>query len=293
MDELRSRFPTRTITAVLQCAGNRRADLHAIRPVTGDPWAPGAIGNAEWTGVPLADVLRAAGVDETACLHVAFAAFDECRADGRTFRYGVSIPLPKALHPDTLLAFAMNGAPLTPVHGHPLRALVPGYAGVRSPKWLASIEVQEEPSDNPMQALDYKLFPPDVASHTADWTAGVTINEMPVNAAICEPAAGTRLAPGPCTARGWATATGRPITRVDVSPDGGRSWRQARLECRPDQPWSWTLWEATLDLPAGEHELAVRAWDGAGQTQPARAEEVWNFKGYLCAAWHRVRVSVG
>ena len=80
------------------------------------------------------------------------------------------------------------------------------------------------------------------------------------------------------------------MVRVDVSADGGRSWTQAALEHDPDAPWSWTFWQATIDLPKGEHELAVRAWDSAGQTQPALPDDTWNFKGYLSAAWHRVRV---
>lgn len=119
----------------------------------------------------------------------------------------------KALGPEVLLAYAMNGEPLEAEHGAPLRVVVPGYAGVRSPKWLHTITVQDSPSDNPMQADDYKLFPPHVT-------------------------------------------------------------------------------KATSDLPPGEHELAVRAWDAAGQTQPALPDDTWNFKGYLSAAWHRISVVV-
>ena len=293
VDELRERFPRRTVQAVMQCAGNRRADLHRVRPVSGDPWAGGAIGNAAWTGAPLAAVLEAAGAERSPGLHVAFAACDVCEAEGEPFRYGASIPLAKALSPEVLLAYEMNGEPLTPEHGFPLRVVVPGYAGCRSPKWLAGIEVRDGPSDNPMQAKDYKLFPPDVTEATADWERGLTIDEMPLNAAICEPAAGAVLPSGAVTVRGWAVASGRAVARVDLSADGGRTWRQAELERDGDAPWSWVFWRAALDLPAGEHELAVRAWDSAGQTQPDRPEDVWNFKGYLSAAWHRVRVRVG
>ena len=91
----------------------------------------------------------------------------------------------------------------------------------------------------------------------------------------------------------YAIASGRPVARVDVSADGGRSWTQAEIDVPLDGPWAWTLWRAELDLPRGEHELVVRAWDAAGQTQPERPDDVWNFKGYLSAAWHRVPVSVG
>ncbi len=291
--ELRQQFPERTITAVMQCAGNRRADMQSVRPTSGDPWAPGAIGNAEWTGVALADVLRAAGAEADPSFHVAFDACDEVElpTEGR-FSYGASIPMAKAMAPEVLLAYAMNGEPLAPEHGFPLRVVVPGFAGVRSPKWLTAVTVQDRPSDNHMQQRDYKLMPSDVTQDTVDWNKGMTIYDMPLNAAICEPASQAELKAGSQTLRGYAIATARDIMRVDVSSDGGRTWKQADLTHDPDAPWSWTFWTATLDLPKGKHELAVRAWDSAGQTQPARPDDTWNFKGYLSAAWHRVHVSV-
>ncbi len=291
MATLRDRFAHRVVPAVMQCAGNRRADLQAVKPTSGDPWAAGAIGHAVWTGVALADVLKAAGAREEAGLHVAFEACDtvEMPAEGR-FAYGASIPMTKAMSPDVLLAFAMNGEPLAPEHGFPLRVVVPGYAGVRSPKWLAAITVQGEPSDNHMQARDYKLLPAEMTEDTVDWNRGFTIYDMPLNAAICEPAAHAPVRAGRTTLRGYAVATGRGIVRVDVSKDGGGSWSQAELEHDASAPWSWTFWTAALELPPGEHELVVRAWDSAGQTQPARPHDTWNFKGYLSAAWHRVQV---
>ena len=290
MDQLRSGFPRRRVMAAMQCAGNRRADLHEVRPVMGDKWSAGAIGNAVWGGVSLVDVLRAAGAETDAWLHVAFDACDSVAEGGR---FGVSIPMAKALCPDVVLAFAMNDEALAPEHGFPLRVVVPGFAGVRSPKWLAAITVQDTASDNAMQQTDYKLLPPAMTGDTVDWAQGVTINEMPLNSAICTPADGAEVSPGPVPVRGYAMASGRGIERVDVSADGGRSWIQAGLQRQPEAPWSWTFWAATMDLPAGEHELVVRAWDSAGQTQPAAAEDAWNFKGYLCAAWHRVRVWAG
>ena len=293
MQDLRQGFAERTVTAVMQCAGNRRVDMQSVRPTSGDPWAPGAIGNAAWTGVALADVLHAAEADTDAALHVAFEACDDIDMPGEDrFRYGASIPMEKAMSPDVLLAYAMNGEALAPEHGFPLRVVVPGYAGVRSPKWLATITVQDTPSDNHMQQRDYKLVPPDVTEDTVDWARGVTINDMPLNAAICEPAPHARLPPGQVTLRGYAIATERAIVRVDVSGDGGRNWTQAELEHDDIAPWSWTFWRSTLELCKGEHELTVRAWDSAGQTQPALPDDTWNFKGYLSAAWHRVPVSV-
>lgn len=294
MEQLRTNFPERQVVAVMQCAGNRRADMQQVRPTSGNPWAAGAIGNAEWTGVALADVLRAAGAENNASYHVAFEACDEVDMPGEgRFTYGASIPMTKAMSPDVLLAWAMNGERLTPEHGYPLRVVTPGYAGVRSPKWLRAITVQDGPSLNHMQQRDYKLLPAHVTEAAVDWTKGIVINDMPLNAAICDPANGAAITPGQVVVKGYAIASAREVVRVDVSGDGGRTWSQAAIEHDAANPWSWTFWTATLDLAKGEHELAVRAWDSAGQTQPAQPDDTWNFKGYLSAAWHRIRVVVG
>ena len=199
----------------------------------------------------------------------------------------------KAIAPETILAFAMNGEPLTAEHGFPVRLVTPGYAGVRSPKWLAAITVQEHPSDSPIQAKNYMLFPPNMTKETVDYAKGVTINDMPLNSAICEPAEGAKIAGGSVAVRGYAIATGRPIVRIDVSADEGKTWRQADLDRHADAPWSWTLWNTKLDLAKGEHELVVRAWDTAADTQPSSTAEIWNFPGYLSTAWHRVKVQIG
>ncbi len=294
--DLERRFAPVEVEAYLQCAGNRRADLQPVKATTGDPWRGAAIGNARWGGVRLGEVLRAAGVDETAPLHVAFTGRDiaiEPEDDGGGLEpYSVSIPLAKALAPETLLAWRMDGAPLRPEHGHPLRAVVPGYAGVRSCKWLERIEVSESPCEGRFQARDYKLFPAEVTPQTVDWSQGHVIDEMPVNSAVMTPEPFAELGPGEVELRGWATASGRAIVRVDVSGDGGRSWSQAELQGDHAAPWAWTLWRARLDLAPGEHQLCCRAWDAAGQTQPERADAVWNFKGFLATSVHRVPVRV-
>jgi sulfite oxidase len=292
MEDLRQRFQAHTVEAVLQCAGNRRRDMLRVKPVSGDPWAAGAIGNAGWTGARLIDVLKAAEAERTDNLHVAFDSMDDCNVEGHQFRYGVSIPLTKATSPEVVLAYQMNGEPLTAQHGAPLRVIVPGFAGVRSAKWLTSITVQESASKGYIQAEDYKLFPSDKTKETANPTEGMTINDMPLNSAICEPADNSMLKAGSIKIRGWAVATARPIVRVDVSADGGRHWVQAMLEHDPGSCWSWSFWETILEVGPGSHEIAVRAWDAAGQTQPALPEDTWNFKGYLAAFWHRIHVQV-
>lgn len=288
--ELRAAFPERTVTATMQCAGNRRAHLQGVAKTSGDPWDIGAIGNAEWTGVALADVLAASGVRDDASF-VGMTGADEVDVDGETAHYGTSIAIAKARDRDVLIAWAMNGAPLTPDHGAPLRLVVPGYAGVRSPKWLTRIEVRDRPSDAPVQAKDYKLFPANIAKDDADWHTGLTIERMPVNSAVCAPVDGASVAAGRCTITGYAIASGRPISRVEVSTNGGIDWQQADITARPDAPWSWSQWSITVGLSPGPHELVVRAIDDAGQMQPERPEAVWNFAGYLSTAWHRLTVT--
>ena len=292
LTDLQARFSVRTITCSLQCAGNRRADLQDVAKTAGDPWRGGAIGNVRWTGVALREVLEAAGVAVDARLQVAFYSPDEIEVEGERGRFGVSIPLEKAMSGHVLLAFEMNDERLSPEHGFPLRAVVPGYAGVRSAKWLTEVRVQAEPADSPIQRKDYKLFPASVSKADADWDAGLTIDALPLNSCICQPAGGSKLAPGRVTIKGWATASGRRVRRVDVSTDGGRHWALAELEQADDQPHAWTLWRLDTVLEQGEHDLVVRAWDEAMQTQPDTPNDTWNFAGYLAAHRHRIRVSV-
>ena len=290
--DLRARFSVRSITSGLQCAGNRRADLQEVARTAGDPWSGGAVGNVRWTGTPLREVLAAAGAATETCLQVAFYSTDEIEVEGDRGRFGVSIGMAKALSDDVLLAYEMNGEPLSPEHGHPLRVVVPGYAGVRSAKWVNEVRVQDEPAESPIQRKDYKLFPSSVGKDDVDWAAGLTIDAMPLNSAICAPQRGERLKAGRLTLRGWATASERAVRRVDVSLDGGRSWTQAELEQDGDQPHAWTLWRLEAELSPGEHELAVRAFDSAMQTQPDLPDDTWNFRGYLAAHRHRIHVTV-
>lgn len=290
LDELRASYPEVTVTATMQCAGNRRADFQPVKETKGDPWDVGAIGTAAWTGVALADVLAAAGVDQTA-YHVAFTAADEVKVEGEKEAFGVSVPLAKALEPDVLIAWAMNGEPLLPEHGAPMRMVVPGYAGVRSPKWLSRIELRTTPSEATIQAKDYKLFPAAVEPGEVDWEQGLTINEMPLNAAICEPVDGARVAAGRATLRGYAIAYDRAIGRVEVSVNGGIDWQQASLTRDDTAPRAWTQWHAEVELTPGLHVLVVRAVDEAGQGQPERPEDLWNFAGYLSTAWHRATIT--
>jgi len=296
LEALRRKFPVVDVPATLQCAGNRRDELVRVRPVPGEaPWGAGVVSHARWRGVPLAAVLEAAEVTEGAA-HVAFAGLDRVEKGGERIPFGGSIPLARALAgggaPPVLLAWEMNGEPLPPEHGYPLRVVVPGYIGARSVKWLGSVRVQEAPSDNYYQARSYKLFPPHVGPEDADWSSGLMLGELSLTSVIGAPRDGEEVPRGRVAVRGYAMAGGeRTVERVEVSADGGRSWIVAAHE--PAPPGVWTFWRAELDLPAGDQEIVCRAWDSAANTQPERVEPLWNFKGYMNNAWHRVRVQSG
>jgi sulfite oxidase len=292
LEDLRAHFPASTVMSTLQCAGHRRNELAAYRPIPGEiPWRAETIGNAVWRGVTLREVLQAAGVRESV-QHVSFLGLDAIHKGRERIEFGGSIPIEKAMSAEVLLAYEMNGQPLSPHHGFPLRVLVPGYIGARSVKWLASIVLQDDPSTNYYQVRAYKLFPPHTQAENADWTQGQMLGPLPLNSVIFRPTAGELLEAGPISIGGYASASeGHRIERVELSSDGGATWTHATLREQP-QPWTWCFWEVTVPLGPGAHELIVRAWDSAGCTQPEDIRQVWNWKGYVNNAWHRVTVSV-
>jgi sulfite oxidase len=284
---LREAFRERTETATLQCAGNRRAGLIAVRDIPGEaPWGPGATGTATWTGVPLADVLALAGPLRGAT-HVGFGGADVCPEADPAQRFGGSIPLDKACRPEVLLAWAMNGEPLPPVHGAPLRVVVPGYIGARSVKWLERIELRSAPWEGYFQHVVYRLLPEDGRPGPG---RGMPLGLVALNADVLSPADGEIVAAGPVEVRGHAFAGGeRHVSRVDVSLDGGATWSQADL-LEDLGRWAWRQWRITVDLVRGDHEILVRAWDSSAATQPEDEAALWNPQGYVNNARPRVRV---
>jgi sulfite oxidase len=289
LSTLAEAFPVRTVTATLQCAGNRRAGLIAVRDIPGEsPWGPGATGTATWTGVALSDVLAAARPTAEAT-EVGFEGADLSTEPGHPERFGGSIPLDKAVRSEVLLAWEMNGEPLPPVHGAPLRVVVPGYIGARSVKWLERIELRSEPWTGYFQEVIYRLLPPDGVAGPG---LGMPLGLVALNSDVLSPADGARLDAGPVEVRGYAFAGGdRSVARVDVSSDGGRNWQEAELLDDLGR-WAWRHWRTALDLTAGEHEIIVRAWDSSAATQPGDEAGLWNPKGYVNNSRPHVRVTV-
>ena len=290
LDDLKTKFEAVIIDATMQCAGNRRAGLIAVRDIPGeDPWGQTATSTATWTGVRLSDVLAEARLDDAA-QHVCFDAPDVSQLATPAAPYGGSIPVAKANAPEVLLAWAMNGRPLPALHGAPLRVVVPGYIGARSVKWLQRISASVDPSPNFFQTTAYRLLPADADPDTAGPGAGLSLGAVALNSAILVPADGDSIPAGSVSVRGYSFAGGdRAVARVDVSVDGGSTWIQADLgEDRGG--WAWRMWHAIVEIAAGEVEIVARAWDTSAASQPENPASLWNPKGYVNNSWPRVNV---
>ncbi|KAK4612083.1 Sulfite oxidase [Fulvia fulva] len=307
IDDLKRKFQQHTVTVTLQCAGNRRGHMNEAGngKTSGLPWDFGAIGTAEFTGVRLRDVLLDSGYDVTAAC---MSCPDDPEADRHIHlcapsdTYEQSIPLQTALNPasDVLLAWEMNGQPMPRDHGGPLRAIVPGSAATRSVKWVEKVRISCDESQSNWHSRDYKCFGPNVKAadlKQEDWDEAQSIQELPVQSAITNM---KKKDDASVTLDGFAySGGGRRIVRVDVSPDGGKTWRQACLRkdnAKGTRRWAWTLWNMEWpedQLPKGDVEFVVKAVDEAHNCQPATFDGIWNFRGLLGNAWHRVRYSAG
>lgn len=266
-----------TMAVTLECAGNSRGRFDP--PASGVQWGPGAVGTAEWTGVPLADVLRRAGIRPDAC-EVVFAGADQGMVEGaaRPVRFERAMPVADALNSGALLAYGMNGQPLPARHGYPLRLVVPGWYAMASVKWLTSIQVTATPFSGYFQDTHYVYEHP---------SGREPVRLMQVRALITRPGTGQELARGALAVRGVAWSGAAPVARVDVSVGGG-PWRRARLTGPPDSG-AWQQWEFLLtSLPPGETVIRARAADMAGQVQPEQPE--WNRLGYSANFIHQVTV---
>jgi DMSO/TMAO reductase YedYZ molybdopterin-dependent catalytic subunit len=282
--ELRA-LPSRTLTVTLECAGNGRAAMQP--PVEGEPWSYGAVSTAEWTGVPLVEVLRAAEVALDAHeIIITGADGGPVEAANAMLAYVRSMPLAAALDPHTLLAYAMNGEPLAPEHGYPLRLIVPGWYGMAAVKWVTRLEASAEAFCGFYQYDRYVLRDEQRPDQEPQ-----PLTTMAVRSLICQPAAGAAMAPGPVMVRGVAWSGAAPVARVDVSADGGHTWTPAEFTGDAGsfawRPWQH-LWHAASP---GIAQLMSRATDAAGNVQPDAA--AWNALGYANNAVQTVRVMVG
>jgi DMSO/TMAO reductase YedYZ molybdopterin-dependent catalytic subunit len=283
-DDLRARPAVRRIVT-MECAGNGRARLEPH--VVSQPWLAEAIGTGEWGGVELAPLLEEAGVREGA-VEVLFGALDRGVDGGVEQAYERSLSLGEALAGDALLAYELNGAPLPPQHGAPLRLVVPGWYGMTSVKWLERITVLDRPFGGYQQVHAYRF-------RRSEDEDGEPITRIQPRALMIPPGVPDFLTrrrfvePGTCSVEGRAWSGLAPVAAVDLSTDGGRTWTPAEVEPAPDR-WAWSRWTWTWGAEPGDHELACRARDTAGNEQPLEPE--WNVGGYVNNAVQRVAVTV-
>ncbi len=285
LNDLRAR-PRVSLAVTLECAGNGRALLEP-RPVS-QPWLLEAVGNAEWTGTPLRGVLEEAGIGDGS-VEVAFAGADHGIEYEVEQDYERALPLAEALGDDVLLAYEMNGAPLLPQHGAPLRLIVPGWYGMTHVKWLRRISVLTEPFQGYQNVRGYRM-------RATEDDPGEPLTRIHVRSLMLPPGIPdfmTRkrfVEAGRCTLEGRAWSGSAPIDRVEVSDDDGATWADARLGALPDSPYSWRRWSFEWDARPGEHQLCSRATDATGETQPL--EPGWNVGGYRNNSVQRVPVLV-
>ena len=284
MADIRER-PRVSMPVTMECAGNGRARLNP-RPVS-QPWLLEAIGTAEWTGTPLRGILEDAGVDSSA-VELVFTGRDEGVQGGETQLYQRSLTTEDAMREEVMLVYEMNGAPLEPQHGYPLRLIVPGWYGMTSVKWLENIEaVAEHFTGYQMdQTYRYKTSPDD---------PGVPVSTMRVRALMIPPGipdfmTRTRLLDsGTVALSGKAWAGRLEVTKVEVSSDDGMSWHQAELGKQVGR-FAWRNWSYKWNAEPGTHYLSVRATDEEGNVQPTA--QPWTLQGMGNNLVQRVEVIV-
>ncbi len=282
LDELK-KMGSNARAAVLQCAGNGRA---LFKPrVAGAQWERGGVGQARWRGAALVDVLRRAKVKPEAKF-VTFIPGDHPMAP-TVPRFMRSISLDKA-NADVILAWEMNHAPLPLLHGAPLRAVVPGWAGDHWIKWLRGVRVSDAEDPGFYMQTGYK-FPTEPLAPGGKPKEMKTLTAIPVKSLIARPGEGAVLAAGEQIIQGVAFGGAGPIKRLEVSVDDGQSWREARLGPWPD-PGAWQQWLFSWKATPGAYVLRARATDSSGEMQ--QREPRWNPGGYLYNAWDAVRCEV-
>ncbi|KAJ3689963.1 hypothetical protein LUZ61_019127 [Rhynchospora tenuis] len=309
MDELVNGFEPLEIPVTLACSGNRRKEQNMVRQTMGFNWGPGATSTSVWRGARLYDVLKKCGImsQKAGAIHVCFEGAEDLAAPGVS-NYGTSVSQEIAMDPsrDIMLAYMQNRELIAPDHGFPVRVIVPGFTGGRSVKWVKRIIVSTKESDNNYHYRDNRLLPSHVDAELATaegwwYKPEYIINELNINSVITTPAHDEVIPINPLTMqrlytiRGYAhSGGGRKVTRVEITLDGGNTWRVCTLN-QPEKPtkygkyWCWCFWYVKIDMLhlLGAKEIAVRAWDESNNTQPDKLN--WNVMGMFNNTWYRVR----
>lgn len=280
------RMPAREVLVALECSGNNRS--HFVPKVYGEQWEGGAVSQGVWKGVALRDLLQFTGL-HSAAQEIVFAGSDHGRRtdlDGE-FVFARSLPLEKALHPDTIVAYALNGKPIPYKQGYPLRLIVPQWYAMASVKWLRTITVIRTHFNGPFQDIDYVYYPKkdsDAGKMPVTTMHVNSIIQQPLDWSVLEQRAAHRI-------YGLAWTGSGIVTSVEVSTDGGKHWERAAIRRQPESTYGWVSWNYSWTPPQkGEYTIMSRAADSSGFVQPAQAR--WNRKGYGYNAYSVVHVKV-
>lgn len=293
LGELKSKYKAQTRRMVLECGGNGRSFYSP--PASGNQWTNGGAGCAEWTGVKLGDVLKAAGVKPSGIYTAHYSSDLHLSGDPARPTLSRGVRIAKAMDPESMIVWAMNGKPLPNIHGGPVRLLIPGWPGSASQKWLTKIVIRDKEHDGPgMIGTSYRLtINPMVPGDKADPKNFRIMESMPVRSIITSPANGTKLPAGTreVKLRGASWAGDNTVKRVDVSTDYGATWQPTKLE-KGKNRYDWQRWTAAVKLPRdGYYEIWARAMDSRGLMQPHVAAN-WNPAGYGGNPMHRIAVLI-
>lgn len=288
--DLKKQFKVHKMALAIECGGNGRSFFNP--PASGNQWTYGAVACSEWTGVKLKDVLNAAGVKDNVVYTAHYGADHHLSMDPSKLPISRGVPIEKAMTDNILIAFEMNGAPLHPMNGAPLRLVVPGWPGSCSHKWLTRIELRDVVHDGPkMTGKSYRV--PNRPVAPGEKVANedfVIIERMPVKSLITHPATDATISGKSVEVRGHAWSGDRTIKEMHISMDFGTTWLKVELD-NPKNDGAWQNWRGTLNFPqAGYYEIWSRATDDAGAMQPHAID--WNPKGYLNNTMHRVGIRV-
>lgn len=288
--DLKKDFEVVEQALVIECAGNGRSFFDP--PVSGGQWTYGAVGCSKWTGVRLADVLKAAGVKKSAIYTGHEGADTHLSGDEKKKTLSRGLPIEKALDPNTLIAFEQNGGALHVDNGAPVRLVASGFPGSCSQKWLTRVWVRDKVHDGAkMTGSSYRVpnrpVEPGEKVEDKDY---VIIGEMPIKSLITSPMTRSTPSSREIDVRGHAWGGAHEVVELAVSYDFGQTWQKAELD-KPVNPFAWQNWRTKITLPqAGYYEIWARATNAQGMSQPHMI--VWNPKGYLNNAMHRVAVTV-
>lgn len=294
LGQLKKNFKPQTLRMVLECGGNGRSFFSP--PTSGNQWTNGGAGCAEWTGVSLSNVLKMAGVKPSGIYTAHYGADTHLSGDAKRLTLSRGVRIAKAMEPQSMLVWGMNGKPLENVHGGPLRLFIPGWAGSASHKWITKITIRDKEHDGPgMTGNSYRMtIKPMIPGTKSDPKNMRILESMPVRSIITSPANGNKLAAGTreLKLRGAAWAGDLTVRQVDVSIDYGQTWVRTNLS-QPKNRFDWQRWTANIKVPSdGYYEVWSRATDSNGKAQP-HVSPNWNPSGYGSNPFHRIAVLVG